>query len=47
MKPTLGLAAALTLSACAAPVAPPPAATPAPASAYLDSTGRDDVLTGG
>jgi len=34
----------LPLASCA-PAAPPPAA-PAP-SAYLDNTGRDDVLTGG
>ncbi len=47
MKPVLYLAAGLSLTACAAPSAPPPAATPAAASAYLDSSGRDDVLSGG
>ena len=45
MKRTLCLAA-LTVSACAAPVVPPTPA-PNPASPYFDSSGRDDVLSGG
>ena len=44
MRIALLAVAALPLASCA-PAAPPPAA-PAP-SAYLDNTGRDDVLTGG
>ncbi len=49
MKPVVYLAAGLSLTACAAPSARPPAAmtTRAAASTYLDSSGRDDVLTGG
>jgi proline iminopeptidase len=46
MKPTLAVAAALVVSACA-PSPPPPSAVPTAASAYLDNSGRDDVMTGG
>lgn len=49
MKKTLFLiVAALTLQACASQHAPSQAAsTPAATNAYLDSSGRDDLLSGG
>jgi proline iminopeptidase len=47
MKPFPSMAVVTVLAACAAPPAPPRASAPAAATAYFDSTGRDDVLTGG
>ena len=45
----LGLSAVIATCACSSAPATPPVASsaPAPASAYFDNTGRDDVLSGG